>query len=200
MNALLTIVIVALALFAWACVFTVVPGCALSRSRYRLWRLRDRLVDAILDDTFEDPVEPQRFLLFVERSITCLPEMSALDLALFMFSSRGIVLTSVLPWDLDRMKASDRAALEPMVWEVKLTVLKHLFTGTPSGWCCLVVLAPILLPVVLYARLGGKRDGKSLVKDMKARLVSHIPDDGDQALALLCVPEERPLRSLFQAT
>lgn len=201
MNTLLVLDIVALALFAWACAFLIVPLCAANMCRYRLWRIRDGLADAIRADAFEDCTQPDRIVSVIEGTIEHLPDLSALNVALFHLSGRS--LSDGRPWRgawrLDRMAAEDRERLKPHVDALERAVISHVFFGTPSGWLALAVVAPMALATELVKRLTGKDGGgASLVHDARRHVREEF--DMDPALALTCAPTGRHRRhSAFQS-
>ncbi len=156
MDTVLWLNIVALALFAWACVFRLVPGYALSHHRYELWRLRDELADDIRRGAFSDQRQPRQILRLVERSIESLDDISTLNMLLFRVSLRGVRNWSP-PWDLAAADPADRAQLERQVECLENTLVKHALIGTPSGWLFIIVTLPVAIVVVTIEMMVQRR-------------------------------------------
>jgi hypothetical protein len=87
MSALFIINLLALAVLAGISLFVIVPSCALSWRRRRLWRLRDSLISEIRAGAFTDDEEPQRLVVRMEKYIECTDTMGALHTWLFHVSS-----------------------------------------------------------------------------------------------------------------
>jgi hypothetical protein len=208
MNTLLVVDIVALALFAWACAFKIVPLCATNICRYRLWQIRDGLVDAIRADAFEDSQQPNRVVDVIEETTRSLSDLSAFNLLLFYLSSRSLSKGRLWrgAWKLDEMQPRDRERLKHHVDAFEQAVISHVFLGTPSGWLALAVVAPMALAEEFVKRLKLKRkDGDrtplvhaSLVRDARRHVREEF--DMDPALALACAPTTNSHRrqSVFQ--
>ncbi len=181
MNTLLTIDLVAVALFAGFCVAKVVPSCNMSIFRYRLWGLRDRLVDQIRDGAFDDDERAREVLEFVEVAITAAPDIGAVKLLFARWSCRGVPVSA--PFRLDGLSANDKSLLGQYLNEFHHYLVRHILLGNPSGWVLTAVAFPVafIATLVERARRRGDGDKRSLIGAARGRM----RDEVDPGLALL---------------
>ena len=200
MTAWLTIDVVVLALVAWGSVVVIVPSCARSHTRYRLWRLRDNLFDEIRHEAFKDPAPAEALLSFVETSIVCLGELSLIKLVLLRLATLGVGPRPKSFWDLiGDASPADKRLLEPHIDELMGAAVKHVFLGSPSGWICIVVATPFAVGAALVTRLRGRAAGVPLIEDAKANMRADFDREVDPMLAtMLCAPQSSR-RSLFHS-
>jgi hypothetical protein len=194
MNALLTVSVVAIALFAWASVVRIVPFCAVSVFRYRLWRLRDQLVDEIRHGKFDDIEQPKVLVSLIEATIAGAKDLTALNLLLVRLAApRGVSPPQLL--NLDDLNPRDRELVEGHLHGLLRAMAIHTLRGTPSGWICSIVLLPLAVVITLVARLRGKGDGGSVIQATKL----HVREEVDPAaVALMSRRNDRSRRSLYQ--
>jgi len=148
MNALLTINLIVLALAAWLSVTKVVPSCATSRYRYRLWRLRDGLSDDIRHGKFHDVEAAKNVRLLIDLAIEDAEDLSALNLLLFGL----VVRKSDLPEDplgLADLRPHDRDCLNERLTEVQDALLSKTLFGSVSGWFITALVSPVVLVAAL---------------------------------------------------
>src|SRR4051812_30215362 len=88
MTALLTICLIAVTLLAWVSVFNIIPNCSTSRFRYRVWRIRDSLVDDLRAGTFTIREQPEHLVNLFETAIEEAGDVSALNAGLMHLSTR----------------------------------------------------------------------------------------------------------------
>jgi hypothetical protein len=183
-NTVITLTAAGIALFAWVSVFKIVPACSASFLRYRLWRLRDKLVDEIRHGRFRDQRQPKRLVSLVETAIEDAADLTALNLFLLRVSVGRVPPPRLL--DLEEVHPADQALIEAHVEELARAAISHTLRGTPSGWLVATLLLPPFLLVALVSRLfRGKDDGDegSVFHDAKL----HVKDIElvDPALALV---------------
>src|SRR5947209_7687017 len=152
MTLLLTINVIALTAFAWLSAFAIVPACSASRFRYRLWRLRDELVDEVRAQKFVNTDVPKRLIMIVERAIEEASNLSALNILLFRLA--GGFASS--PFDLKDLVPSDKELITNHLREFDSAIARRALGGTPSGWIALIVLVPTALLTALIDRLSDK--------------------------------------------
>lgn len=143
MTALLAINLIVLALAAWLSITKVVPACATSRYRYRLWRLRDALSDDIRHGKFDDEEAAMKVRLLIDLAIEDADDLSALNLTLFQF----VVRRSDLPADplgLGELSPSDEECLKERLEEVQAALLSKTLFGSVSGWLATAFLIPVV--------------------------------------------------------
>jgi hypothetical protein len=158
MEALLTLNVIGLSLLAWACIVWIVPSYATSHLRYRLWRLRDELVDDIRAGKFDDDEQPRELVAIVESVIERAAEFSALNVVLLRLSV-GRRFRPPHPLKLDKVSDRDRERLEQCLEGLLDAVMVKSLLGTPSGWLMCVVLFPVALLSAITTR-GGKGPGR----------------------------------------
>lgn len=190
MSVLLIIDVIALALLAWFSLFKIVPDCATSRFRYRLWRLRDDLVDELRRDAFRDPERARRFVWFIEGFIEEADDLSALNWVWWSTATRGYKCDDY-PLDLESLQTEDAARLQryrdELVWAIFLKVM----AGTPSGWIGAVIGIPILLAGELVRRFKGRNASGSVLDHARQQVV----EDFDLNAGLLALMRSGSRRS-----
>lgn len=162
MTVLTTFALIAVAVFAWACLFKVIPNCLLSLFRYKLWRQRDQLAREIRCGEYEHRESAEMVLEEIECFIEGAAQLSPLNIGLLYLSARGVV---VVPEDrliLQKLPADERARLESTLDDFHRTVAKHVLIGTPSGWLVTFLAVPAV-PVVLFFRALAD-EGKQLAR------------------------------------
>jgi hypothetical protein len=135
MAALLTVALTVNFFFAYISIIYIVPSSERSRFRYRLWKLRDRVVDEIYDGRFENVEQPKRLVALIELAIYSAEEISWLKVMaarLVKKPPRGLPMRLLV--DLRAVSAHDRDLLRPRLNVLYWCVARHVFLGTPSGW------------------------------------------------------------------
>jgi hypothetical protein len=148
MNTIFTLNFMALAIFAWVSLVKIVPSCAASRYRYRLWRLRDGLADDIRGGGFESSNAARKIVSYIEVAIEDAADLTALHVLLFFWTNRVDVSLND-PLALRELGHRDRVRLEETLSEVENAFLAKAFLGSVSGW----LLTLPLLPAVATAAL-----------------------------------------------
>jgi|SwirhirootsSR3_FD_contig_31_16816623_length_1041_multi_11_in_0_out_0_2 hypothetical protein len=144
MNALLTINLILLFLGAWFSITKVVPACATSRYRYRLWRQRDTLADEIRKGKFHNPDSARKVLTLVDLAIEDAEDVSALNFALFTWVFRKEELPRD-PLGLGGLTNYDRACLDDHLEQVQSALLSKTLLGSVSGWLITAAVFPFVL-------------------------------------------------------
>lgn len=143
MTTLLSLNLVAVAIFAWFSIFKVVPSYATSRCRYRLWQLRDELADSIRNGEFETPDAARRIVSVVELAIEDAEDLSALNVRLFYWVSRDERLSND-PFHLTALSTGDARSLRKALSEFESALLAKTLLGSPSGWLMTLFLTPVV--------------------------------------------------------
>lgn len=171
MGALLTAWVAAVALFAWFSLVKVVPDCATSRFRYRLWQLRDELVDDVRHDEFSNGERARRFVSSFEWAIEQAADLSALNLILLHISRPHSDRAD--PLALDGLDPADAQRLGAYREKFEVAVATKALLGTPSGWIALVLVVPIGLVVTAAQWLFRKdRRGGGVIARVRRHLVA----------------------------
>jgi hypothetical protein len=199
MQTFLVLDVVGITLFAWFGLIKIIPACNLSMFRYRLWRLRDRLADEVLDGSFRDATHPQTLVCFLEGVIDLAPEIGALKLAAMRWSCRHVQVPELFDRQtLEALDPDDRAIMEQRLDELRQIAVRHVLFGSPSGWLLTFVLVPLAVIASLFEHilrlLKGQRDGVSVLQEARHRVRDDV--EVDPALALLGRRGAQSARSL----
>jgi hypothetical protein len=171
MSAVLTVILLSLAVGASIIVFYVFPSSTASLLRYKLWALRDELVDGLNNDEFQDVTQPRKLVRDVELTIESAEELRPVRMLVLMLLAGGKRPPgNYTAFDLSRADDADKLLLEPLWRRYVSAVIKHVLFGSWSGF----VVAPILIfaaaiESILKGRIGrdGGADDGSVVDDMK---------------------------------
>ncbi|MFI4990897.1 MAG: hypothetical protein ACHQHO_08315 [Solirubrobacterales bacterium] len=196
MSTFLILNVTAITLFAWFGLIKIIPSCNLSIFRYRLWRLRDRLADEVLDGSFQDGTQPQALVRFIEGVIELAPEIGALKLLAMRWSCRHVQVPEL--FNVEALDPRDKVVVEQRLDELRAITIRHVLFGAPSGW----VLTGVLVPVALLASvlehllrlLKGDRDGTSVIEEARHKVRDDV--EVDPALVLLGSRGAASMRSL----
>jgi hypothetical protein len=167
MNALLTINLILLFLAAWFSLTKVVPSCATSRYRYRLWRQRDTLADEIRHSKFHNSEAAQKVLTLIDIAIEDAEDLSAFNFILFGWVFRKEEIPKD-PLALGDLTDFDHECLSQYLQEVQSALLSKTLLGSVSGW----VITAFVFPFVLVAAI--RHSGRPLVLE---RASDRIRDD-----------------------
>jgi hypothetical protein len=193
-TALLTLNVILLALAAWAALFRVIPTCASSLFRYRLWRLRDQLVDDIRNEEFRDNAQPMELVCMIEAVIAGAQDLTAFKAWAAHATSRGLAIPDSLR--LPHAHPRDKDRLEKVLNELYAAMLSKALLGTPSGWLFSIVLVPVAIVVTLTSRLFTRDPHEgSLFEDAKW----HVREEFELDPALAAITNSRtPQQALYQ--
>ena len=166
-NLLAFALVIALALTAWATVLFVVPSILRSLFRYRMWRFRDHLVDAVFDGVVARS-EIQPLIELAEFTIAESRELTLLRLLVF----RWVVKPQqhlIRPDPLDASRSTFVATNRDRFGEL---LAFHLMTGSPSGWIGGCVL---LIREAFRTGWGSTRaKGETFRSEVEAELVGEV--------------------------
>lgn len=183
MRAFIVLDVVGITLFAWFCVVRIIPSCNVSMYRYRLWQLRDQVVDDVREGVFRDATQPQRLVQFIEGIIVLAPELGAVKLAVMRWSCRHVP-DAEYPFDLQGLRPQEREIMQARISELGALTARRILFGSPSGWFLMLVLTSLALVSSLVARLlSGGADGSSVIEEARHRVRDEI--EVDRTLVLL---------------
>jgi hypothetical protein len=134
-------------------VFYVIPSCARSIFRYRLWRLRDDLVDDLRGGTFEDVEQPRRLVREVETAIRAARDLTVFRVVLFTMLARGHEPPEREEVDLSVLSKPDRERLGRYMKTFHWLLTRHVLAGTVSGWIFTAIVFPLAAIAVTYRSL-----------------------------------------------
>lgn len=189
MSAVWTGVIVLWAVAAWFALTKVIPSCSVSLFRYRLWRIRDDLVDAIGQGAFTDDAAPKKLVADIEVFIRAAPDVNIITAGLHRWIGWGMDLSpDGDPFDFERAPKADRALLQKYADRFQGAFAKQVLLGRPSGWLLLVVFAPSIAGIVLVSQIKNRSGYGSFVRETK----SHMRDEIHIEPALELLRERSP--------
>jgi hypothetical protein len=144
---LLVVVLVGVAL--WAAVIFFIPSCTASLFRYRVWELRDAIVDDVFDDRLpEDPAVWDVVDRF-EAMIVIARHLSMGKLFAFKRALRDAQPEP--PLSRAALTVDQRKRLSDYEHDLQRALALYLTLGTPTGWA----LTPVLVLYVMVTELPG---------------------------------------------
>jgi hypothetical protein len=154
-SPVLVVLLVSMALTAWFSVAFVVPWSLRSLFRYRLWALRDQVMDEVLagEVSREDAL---RVLERIEFTIRNARDLTALRLLGLHLATRSFPRVEEPVFDDPRVRKHNHKLAE--------LVVNHVMWGSPSGWIASVFGTVFLfVGYVILPRLrrSDRRDGFS---------------------------------------
>jgi hypothetical protein len=176
MSVFLSFIAILVALFAWVCLFRLIPDSLMAMFRHRLWRQRDALAAEIRNGVYFNRAPAERIMRDIEGFIELAPQLSPMHIAMMRASEIGIAKPeSGLRNALAELHPEERSSLEGRMKKVSDLVGNHVLLETPSGWFTLM-LAPLALAVVLFRRLKQKGYGGTLVGGLRRRFSEGASD------------------------
>lgn len=136
MNASLTVVLLVVNLTLAAAVLgAMVAWSERSRYRYRLWAVRDDLMDRVLKQEFENPAPVVAYIRSIESCIDWTRGTSPFVVALMMRTCPAESAERfAAPSPIDLAEGADRVALVEARGRVHAAHSRLLLLGSPSGW------------------------------------------------------------------
>src|SRR4051794_24687215 len=125
MDVLLTIAVIAVALFVWICLFKVIPSALLSMFRYRLWRQRDELAAEIRAGEFEHRKQAEGVLARIECFIKLAAELSPLHIWLMRGSMVGVDVQEQERLDFSALAVDEHKVLERHLERLSSSLTDH---------------------------------------------------------------------------
>ena len=162
MDALLAIAVIVSALFAWFSFFSIIPRNLEAICRYRLWEIRDELVDDVRAGKFKDEDEPRKVQYVIEAFIEAASELTPLRLGLMMAISRRHDNRVKLPApiSLKGLCRGDKERLGAYIVRFNSAITWRVLLGSPSGWALTLASVPLVLLALLIDLF--RRDGNIL--------------------------------------
>jgi hypothetical protein len=121
-----------LAVAAWYGLLFVVPSCQVSRFRYRLWGLRDRVVDDLISATLPETPPIEELVYEVELAIRQAPDIRLVNFALAWKAAKELPARERAP--LTGLSESQRQLVQGYREELYGDIARHLFRGSPPKW------------------------------------------------------------------
>jgi hypothetical protein len=176
MSVLLTFVAILVALFAWFCLFKLIPDSLMAMFRHRLWRQRDGIAAEIRNGVYSDAAPAERIMRDIEGFIVLAPQLSPLHIGMMRASEIGISRPQGSRIGLADLRQEERESLEARMVKVSDLVADHAMLETPSGWLTLLFGAPFALVVVLTRRLQQKGYAGTLLGGLRRRFSEGASD------------------------
>lgn len=159
MDALMTVVVIAVVLFGWFCLFRIIPNCLVSLFRYRIWRKRDALYDEIRAGKFHGTKQAYELVRDMEAFIEGARELSPLNIGLLLLAHRRLPIPDEVI-DMKSMDARDKRRLGKHLVAFQKEIVKHVFLETPSGWILTLLASPLIALALLASGVQRMRNKK----------------------------------------
>lgn len=169
MSVALAALAFAAVLFAWFCLFKVIPDALMAMFRFRLGRQRDELALEIHNDAFSDSEAAEQLVQDIEGFIELAPQISPLHIGLMRVSEIGVPEPEAEHIRLDELLPEDRQRLEARIRKIDQLLADHALLETPSGWITLLIAVPVALVVVAFRRLSDGAYAGTLVGGLRRR-------------------------------
>jgi hypothetical protein len=183
MTAAIFIALVATMVFAWLSLIKIIPACATSLCRNRLWRLRDDTIDDILHGRIANVEQARRLVHELHAAITVAPDLSLINVVALNRMARRIDLSRTDHFELSELGRADRARLEPRYFEFRWSLVKNALFGSPSGWFVVALLVPMVVIATLYKRFTTPGPPPDIGDATKTQFTHALPPE--PALAAL---------------
>lgn len=169
MSIFLSFIAVLIAVFAWVCLFKLIPDSLMAMFRFRLWRERDELAVEVHRGVFTDSEPAEQIMRDIEGFIELAPQLSPLHIGLMRVSEVGIAELETDHIRLGDLVPEERERLETRMRRVSQLVADHVLLETPSGWLTLLLGVPVAVLVILFRRLNHKGYAGTLVGGLRRR-------------------------------
>lgn len=133
----------------------VIPRSIRSMFRYRLWQLRDGLVDDILENRISKSTAALRLLDRTEYLIACSSRLSLMTWVAIPKPPQEYRNRQQAKWESEFAKLSspDQTSLRKYVDEVDSLLHLFLFYVSPVGWATALIVGTIALPFLVVVSL-----------------------------------------------
>lgn len=158
MSTGLAVMLVINTALAYVSLVCIVPACARTQFRLRLWALRDQVVDEIFGGCFEDARQPRKLVAAVESVIGSADHLSLLRVWLADLAFDEPEPPEHLRLDLTAAPARDRDRLAEHVNVFHRLIIKHALVGSVSGWLFLLVTKPLAFLRMLRRAIAPRSD------------------------------------------
>jgi hypothetical protein len=176
MSIFLSFIAILIALFAWACLFKLIPDSLMAMFRHRLWRERDALAAEVRSGVYSNAAPAEKIMRDTEGFVELAPQLSPLHLAMMRASEVGISKPEGARIGLADLHPEERERLEARMGKISNLVADHILLETPSGWLTLICGVPVALVVVLFRRLGRDGYGGTLIGGLRRRFSEGASD------------------------
>lgn len=151
MSTTLTILLVGIASLLWFGLAVWVPHCLRSLYRYRLWSIRDAIVDAVLEGRIPNSDAVRHFTRTVEMAVKRSSHLTLLRFLLFPKPPMEFIdyRKAMYKKCLAEMTDEQRRFFETKRSEFAEAVLSHMLLGCVSGWLVLTLGLLAIVPIAL---------------------------------------------------
>jgi hypothetical protein len=152
-----------------------IRGLAHSRSRNRLWKIRDSLVDRLLHGEIQASPSALKLLEVIEVNIRVVARHTLLDaVAAAVLVGRQSMPPLADEILADELRPSDRKQLAELLAQFQRAVGDHLLAGSPSGWLALLA-TKIYKALYVWRRSTRPTRHKQLREQVELADISVIP-------------------------
>lgn len=167
-------------------IFVSIPKIQVSRLRYKLWKLRDEIVDRVLSGELPDSSEVRGAVEGVEETIRCAPTLTPFNFLVMLWALWDTGLRSQVKeaWSERNRKLPEPEAseLEPYQRRLGKAMLFHVALGSPSGWASCAIFAIVMFVTGQILQLRSKA---FVIAEILAilKLPARLCSDQSQSLA-----------------
>jgi len=169
MSIALAVLAFSAVLFAWFCLFKVIPDSLMAMFRFRLGKQRDELAVEIHNGAFSNREPAEQVVQDIDGFIELAPQISPLHIGLMRVSEVGIPEPEGEHIRLGELLPEERERLEARMRKIQQLLADHALLETPSGWLTLLIAVPVALVVVLFRRLSDRAYAGTLVGGLRRR-------------------------------
>ncbi|MCK6471521.1 MAG: hypothetical protein L6R28_07225 [Planctomycetes bacterium] len=142
----------------WINIFLLIPGFARSRTRYKLWEIRDKIADERYEGQLPSAPPTESLINEIEGTINCVNNLTVANLLCWRLALRRELLEPSDPENFSSFSEQQLERFEKYKDDYLTLCAHHALFWSPSGML-LMVLAISLSPVILLIHFFcGLRD------------------------------------------
>jgi hypothetical protein len=171
LEAAFVLLLMLLALSAVVGIVVVIPWCQRSQFRYRLWRLRDRITDDLINGVLPDSEVVHHLRDDVGAFIRYARQFTFVNFVLTYAVGRNSSLASFPRPGYEDLNSAQLERLRGYEHEFSVIRVSYLFKGSPSGW-----LGTLAFPIVLFffGRTKTTGDGQRPKEFMEKKVCTEV--------------------------
>lgn len=141
----------------WTGVIFVIPWCQRSRYRYRLWQMRDQIVDDVICNKIPSHPAVVELVARIETHIRCVDSFTLASTMTEYIGRRAFELPVDGSLDVTLLGSTEGAIISRYLSEFNKAKVRHLFVGSPSGWIAFALVPSAFVIAELLRRLTHMR-------------------------------------------
>jgi hypothetical protein len=178
-----------LASAAWSGIVYVVPWCKLSQLRYSLWRLRDDIVDDLVDGRLSEHQCVHETVQDIERSLRYSQDFTLLNVFIARWCSQNDRLPRLVGTHLSELAPEERDRLKSYRKQLFEVEAHYLLYGSLIGRLLVLLILPVVMAKTRKSTRGGSlRPPRAIIE---RRTVREMRDR--QVVMTTGRPSDKPL-------